>query len=46
MSVRVNEWQRADQKGLASVININKVGNCKELFDKAEASAEAKRIKP
>jgi hypothetical protein len=26
MSVRVNEWQSADQKGLASATNTNKVG--------------------
>src|SRR6266478_8735386 len=29
MSVRVNEWQRADQRGLASAISINKVGYCR-----------------
>jgi len=27
--VRVNEWQRSDQKGLASAISINKVGYCR-----------------
>ena len=29
MSLRVNEWQRADQKGLASAISTNKVGYCR-----------------
>ena len=29
LSVGVNEWKRADQKGLASAISINKVGYCR-----------------